>query len=53
MPGINTAGQVCEALNKELLSIGLDPIEDIGDKLRAELLKETEERVNSGEWWFL
>lgn len=42
-----------EVINEDLASFGLDPIDDIGDKLRAELLKETEERVDSGEWWFI
>lgn len=42
-----------EAINENRLSFGLDPIDDIGDKLRAELLKEVEERVDSGEWWFV
>lgn len=42
-----------EAINEELASFGLDPIDDIGDKLRAELLEEVEERVDSGEWWFV
>lgn len=42
-----------EAINEERLSFGLDPIDDIGDKWRAELHKEVEERVDSGEWWFV
>ena len=41
-----------EAINEDLASLGLDPIDDIGDKLRAELLDEVIERVDSGEWWF-
>lgn len=42
-----------ESINEDRLSFGLDPIDDIGDKWRAELLKEVEERVDSGEWWFV
>lgn len=42
-----------EAINEDRLSFGLDPIDDIGDKWRAELLKEVEERVDSGELWFI
>lgn len=41
-----------EAINEDLESFGLDPIDDIGEKLRAELLEEVIERVDSGEWWF-
>ena len=41
-----------EAINEDRLSFGLDPIDDIGDKLRAVLLEEVIERVDSGEWWF-
>lgn len=41
-----------EAINEDLAAFGLDPIDDIGDKMRAELLEEVIERVDSGEWWF-
>ena len=43
---------VRQAINEDLESFGLDPIDDIGEKLRAELLEEVIERVDSGEWWF-